>query len=143
MGQLRTAIATSAEDGQAVLDDSDIHPSALAILSRNLCKDPHLPSHQQCDSNSRTIRRRRTAWLHELPFGNLGGFEITDGTNRTMSTASPTSVAHSRKPSALRHATHPRWHCRNFVETMGRRNLCLSQRDVSFAEKLGLAGSAV
>jgi len=27
MAQLRTAIATSAEDGQAVLDDSDIHPS--------------------------------------------------------------------------------------------------------------------
>ena len=60
---------------------TSIHPSALAILSQNLCKDPHLPSHQQCDGNSRTIRRRRTAWLHELPFGNLGGFEITDGTN--------------------------------------------------------------
>jgi len=40
IGQLRTAIATSAEHGQAVLDDSDIHPSALAILSQNLCKDP-------------------------------------------------------------------------------------------------------
>ena len=41
MGQLPTAIATSAEDGQAVLDDSDIHhPSALAILSQGLCKDP-------------------------------------------------------------------------------------------------------
>jgi len=37
-----------------------------------------------CDGNSRTIRRRRTAWLHELPFGNLGGFEITDDTNRRI-----------------------------------------------------------
>ena len=115
MGQLRTAIATSAKDGQAVLDDSDIHPSALAILSKNLYKEtpPHLPSHQQCDGSSRTIRRRRTAWLHELPFGNLGGFEITDGTNRRIQRLLP--AQRSRKPRALRHATHPQSHRRKFV----------------------------
>jgi len=70
MGQLRTAIATSAEDGQAVLDDSDIHPSALAILSQNLYKEtppsPFTPAvrRQQQDDPKEThgLASRASVW---------------------------------------------------------------------------------
>jgi len=63
MGHLRTAIATSAEDGQAVLDDSDIHPSALVILSQNLCKDPHLRRQQQDDpKETHGLASRASVW---------------------------------------------------------------------------------
>jgi len=55
------------------------HPHSPSSRKISIKRPPHLPSHQQCDGNSRTIRRRRTAWLHELPFGNLGGFQNNRG----------------------------------------------------------------